>query len=177
MGPDEGLLAVDENGQAENQTGTEAQNAEESQVAVAATPAAEQQNTNLVNEIQAQTVIIDKDGDKIYPSLFDTIPTSFIAIILGIFIIGGIQWIVRKIFAHEKQEHKALTQFVTSMFAFIVGIWIADKLIAGPSAQLLWENESRDVLNFIKDITLMVFAYYFGTKANVPQDGAGGTDG
>lgn len=124
-----------------------------------------------------QKPMLDKEGDKIYPSLFDTIPTSFVAIILGIFIIGGIQWIVRKIFAHEKQEHKALTQFVTSMFAFIVGIWIADKLIAGPSAQLLWENESRDVLNFIKDITLMVFAYYFGTKAQVPQDNAGGSDG
>ena len=127
----------------------------------------------------AQTVAFDKDGDKIYPSLFDTIPTSFVAIAVGIFIIGGIQWIVRKIFEKEKKEHKALTQFVTSMFAFIVGIWIADKLIAGPSAQLLWENESRDVLTFIKDITLMVFAYYFGTKAQVPQDddAAGGSDG
>jgi len=119
---------------------------------------------------EAQTVAFDKNGDKVYPSLFDTIPTSFIAIFIGVFIIGGIQWIVRKIFEKEKKEHKALTQFVTSMFAFIVGIWIADKLIAGPSAQLLWENESRDVLTFIKDITLMVFAYYFGTKAQVPQD-------
>lgn len=118
----------------------------------------------------SQEIAFDKDGDKIYPSLFDTIPTSFVAIVIGIFIIGGIQWIVRKIFEKEKKEHKALTQFVTSMFAFIVGIWIADKLIAGPSAQLLWENESRDVLTFIKDITLMVFAYYFGTKAQVPQD-------
>lgn len=132
-----------------------------------------------VLQTTAQTVELDKNGDKIYPSLFDTIPTSFVAIAVGIFIIGGIQWIVRKIFEKEKKEHKALTQFVTSMFAFIVGIWIADKLIAGPSAQLLWENESRDVLTFIKDITLMVFAYYFGTKANVPQDGdsSGGADG
>lgn len=143
-----------------------------------ATPvtANEAPQVNLAVEEVAQTVALDKDGDKIYPSLFDTIPTSFAAIGIGIFIIGGIQWIVRKIFAHEKKEHKALTQFVTSMFAFIVGIWIADKLIAGPSAQLLWENESRDVLTFIKDITLMVFAYYFGTKAQVPQDD-GGTDG
>ena len=119
-------------------------------------------------------IAVDADGHKIYPSLFDTIPTSFLAIMIGVLIIGGIQWLVRKIFEHEKKEHKALTQFVTSMFAFIVGIWIADKLIAGPSAQLLWENESRDVLNFIKDITLMVFAYYFGTKAQTPQEGSDG---
>ena len=124
-------------------------------------------------EMTAQ-VAVDADGHKIYPSLFDTIPTSFLAIMIGVLIIGGIQWLVRKIFEHEKKEHKALTQFVTSMFAFIVGIWIADKLIAGPSAQLLWENESRDVLNFIKDITLMVFAYYFGTKAQTPQEGSDG---
>jgi hypothetical protein len=54
-----------------------------------------------------------------------------------------------------------------------VGIWIADKLIAGPSAQLLYEGESEEVLSFIKDITLMVFAYYFGTKANSNDDAGG----
>lgn len=177
MGPEEGLLEADGIDGSGDQVGTEAQQADEEQNAIAVTAKADEtQHAGLTIESQAQTVAFDKDGDKIYPSLFDTIPTSFVAIAIGIFIIGGIQWIVRKIFAHEKKEHKALTQFVTSMFAFIVGIWIADKLIAGPSAQLLWENESRDVLTFIKDITLMVFAYYFGTKAQVPQDD-GGTDG
>ena len=77
---------------------------------------------------------------------------------------------VKHIFDTQKKEHKALTQFVTTMFALIVGIWIADKLIAGPDTELLAESESRDVLNFIKDTTLMVFAYYFGTKAQVPTD-------
>lgn len=120
-------------------------------------------------------VMVDAEGNKIFPSLYDTIPSTFGAIILGGLIVGGIQWIVWNIFQREKKEHKALTQFVTSMFAFIVGIWIADKIIAGPSAQLLWESESSDVLSFIKDITLMVFAYYFGTKAQTPQDG--GSDG
>ena len=176
MGPDEGLLETDGIDGTGCQEGTEAQQADAEQNADIVAAADGAQHAGLAVEGQAQTVALDRDGDKIYPSLFDTIPTSFAAITLGIFIIGGIKWIVRKIFTHEKQEHKALTQFVTSMFAFIVGIWIADKLIAGPSAQLLWENESRDVLNFIKDITLMVFAYYFGTKANVPQDD-GGSDG
>jgi hypothetical protein len=117
-----------------------------------------------------QDVTLDKDGDKVYPSLYDTLPTTVAAIAIGIGIIGGIQWTVRRIFATEKAEHKALTQFVTAMFALIVGVWIADKLIAGPSTELISPEESSQLLNFIKDITLMVFSYYFGTKANVPTD-------
>jgi len=112
----------------------------------------------------SQEMQVDKNGDKIYPSLYDTLPTTFGAIVIGMMIIGTIQWVVKKIYDNQKKESKALTQFVTAMFALIVGIWIADKLIAGPSAQLLYETESREVLTFIKDITLMVFAYYFGTK-------------
>ena len=108
--------------------------------------------------------------NKIYPSLYDTLPTTIAAIAIGVGIIGGIQWTVRKIFSKEKADHKALTQFVTSMFALIVGVWIADKLIAGPSTELLQPGESSQLLTFIKDITLMVFSYYFGTKAQVPPD-------
>ena len=110
------------------------------------------------------------DGKENYPSLYDTIPTTFGAIILGVGIIAGIQWMVKKIFEREKAEHKALTQFVTAMFALIAGLWVADKLIAGPDTELLLPGESTSVLTFMKDITLMVFSYYFGTKANVPPD-------
>ena len=108
--------------------------------------------------------------NKIYPSLYDTLPTTIAAIAIGVGIIGGIQWTVRKIFSKEKADHRALTQFVTSMFALIVGVWIADKLIAGPTAELIDPGESAQLLTFIKDITLMVFSYYFGTKANVPAE-------
>ena len=108
--------------------------------------------------------------NKIYPSLYDTLPTTIAAIAIGVGIIGGIQWTVRNIFSKEKADHRALTQFVTSMFALIVGVWIADKLIAGPTAELIDPGESAQLLTFIKDITLMVFSYYFGTKANVPAE-------
>jgi hypothetical protein len=118
----------------------------------------------------ATTVATEARDHKEYPSLYDTLPTTVAAIAIGVGIIGGIQWTVRKIFATEKMEHKALTQFVTAMFALIVGVWIADKLIAGPSTELLLPGESSQLLTFIKDITLMVFSYYFGTKANVPSD-------
>ena len=127
-------------------------------------PAAPVADASNKEDVTSHDVQVDKNGDKIYPSLYDTLPTTFGAIALGIIIIGTIQWVVKKIYDNQKKESKALTQFVTAMFALIVGIWIADKLIAGPSAQLLYETESREVLTFIKDITLMVFAYYFGTK-------------
>jgi hypothetical protein len=130
------------------------------EVVVATTPA----------EMMAVTQAPVTAENKIYPSLYDTLPTTIAAIAIGVGIIGGIQWTVRKIFSKEKADHKALTQFVTSMFALIVGVWIADKLIAGPSTELLQPGESSQLLTFIKDITLMVFSYYFGTKAQVPPD-------
>ena len=123
------------------------------------------------HSVGATTEIVQEPPrEKTYPSLYDTLPTTVAAIGIGIGIIGGIQWTVRRIFSTEKKEHKALTQFVTAMFALIVGVWIADKLIAGPSTELLLPEESTQLLTFIKDITLMVFSYYFGTKAQVPSD-------
>jgi hypothetical protein len=133
-------------------------------VAVEAPPVDETEH-ELVASVPVATPV-----EKVYPSLYDTLPTTVGAIAIGIGIIGGIQWTVGRIFKRERADHKALTQFVTAMFALIVGVWIADKLIAGPSTELIAPDESRELLTFIKDITLMVFSYYFGTKANVPQD-------
>ncbi len=143
---------------------------------VEAAPEAPHEAVEVVHQPELQAVEIQsakteiQPVEKVYPSLYDTLPTTVAAIAIGIGIIGGIQWTVRKIFSTEKMEHKALTQFVTAMFALIVGVWIADKLIAGPSTELLLPGESSQLLTFIKDITLMVFSYYFGTKANVPSD-------
>lgn len=139
---------------------------------IAPTPEAPVEEPIAATEVTttAEVVAPVPAGEKVYPSLYDTLPTTVAAIAIGIGIIGGIQWTVRKIFIREKADHKALTQFVTSMFALIVGVWIADKLIAGPSTELLETGESSQLLTFIKDITLMVFSYYFGTKANVPQE-------
>ena len=132
----------------------------------------EKRSTINAISIEKQSVIVSDDlkTEKTFPSLYDSIPTTFGAIALGMIVLAGVQLIVKRIFDLEKKDHKALTQFVTSMFALIVGVWIADKLIAGPSTDILLEQESRDVLVFIKDTTLMVFAYYFGVKAQAPKD-------
>ena len=105
-----------------------------------------------------------------YPSLYDNLSTTFSAIVIGLVIILGVQFVVYKIFAKPVSEHKVLTQFVAFMVALILGIYTADMLIAGPDTELLSSQERVQILNFIMDTCLMVFAYYFGTKADVPKE-------
>jgi hypothetical protein len=109
-------------------------------------------------------------GDRQYPSLYDTYGTTFIAIVLAISIVSAVIGIVTYIYHKAKSDHAALTQFVTTMFALIAGVFVADKLVAGPSTELLDSQESLKVLEFIQQTCLMVFAYYFGTKAQVPKE-------
>jgi nitrate/nitrite transporter NarK len=105
-----------------------------------------------------------------YPSLYDTKDTTMVAILLGVVIIVSIQIGVARIFKLYREEHRALTAFATSMVGIVVGIYVCDMLIAGPTAELLSEGERLSILSFVKDTALMVFAYYFGTKAQVPTD-------
>jgi uncharacterized membrane protein YozB (DUF420 family) len=103
-------------------------------------------------------------------SLYDSAPTTIAAIVLGMVIVGSVQVGVARIFRLYREEHRALTAFATSMVALVVGIYVCDMLIAGPTAELLSDGERASILGFIKDTALMVFAYYFGTKAQVPRD-------
>jgi uncharacterized membrane protein len=105
-----------------------------------------------------------------YPSLYDTKDTTMVAILLGIVIIVSIQIGVARIFKLYREEHRALTAFATSMVALVVGIYVCDMLIAGPTTELLSDGERLSILGFVNDTALMVFAYYFGTKAQVPTD-------
>ena len=105
-----------------------------------------------------------------YPSLYDTKATSVLAIVMGILIVAGVQLGVARIFATSKTEHHALTHFVTAMVGLVLGVYVCDMLIAGPTTELLAEQERITILAFIKDTCLMVFAYYFGTRAIPPSD-------
>jgi len=50
-----------------------------------------------------------------------------------------------------------------------MGAYIADLLIAGPDTSLLSPEEHLTILGFVKDVCLMVFAYFFGTKSVAPS--------
>jgi ABC-type anion transport system duplicated permease subunit len=132
----------------------------------------EQPEENTVYNHEA--VVVSKpsiETERQYPSLYDSYGTTLIAIVLAVLIISSVIGIVTYIYRKAKSDHAALTQFVTTMFALIAGVFIADKIIAGPSTELLNEQEALKVLEFIQQTCLMVFAYYFGTKAQPPQDG------
>ena len=101
-----------------------------------------------------------------YPSLYDSKATTVVAVLLGMSIIGGILYTVHRIYQAARDEHQALTQFVTTMVALVVGAYMTDLLIAGPDTSLLSDEEHATILGFIKDVCLMVFSYYFGTRAS-----------
>jgi len=109
--------------------------------------------------------------ERAYPSLYDSTTTTILAIVFGIFIVGSIQLLVKRLWATATSEHVYLTRFVTTLVALIVGCYIADLLIAGPDTSLLSDNEKTLILTFVKDTALMIFSYYFGLKAQAPKDG------
>ena len=112
--------------------------------------------------------VLTHNGERHYPSLYDGVGTTIAAILFGVLIVGAIQVLVVKMYSNAKSEHDYLTRFVTSLVAMIVGCYIADLLIAGPSTQLLSANEKTLILTFVKDTALMIFSYYFGLKAQTP---------
>lgn len=117
---------------------------------------------------QALEVQPAKGAPRQYPSLYDSVGTTVVAVVLGLALIASIQVMVSKIAKSAKSDHVFLTRFVTALVALVVGAYIADTLIAGPDTSLLSDDERMLVLHFIKDTCLMVFAYYFGLKAQVP---------
>lgn len=124
-------------------------------------------NARELHEAQASALA----GDNVlrsYPSLYDTTSGTLLAITLAAAIIGGVLWTVARIYQRSRDEHAALTQFVTTMVALVVGAYIADLLVAGPDTSLLTSGEHASILSFVKDTCLMVFSYYFGTRAVPP---------
>jgi len=138
----------------------------EVQAVVTSAPAAS------VNAHEAQAAAIAGDNarsaERMYPSLYDTTGGTLLAISLAAAIIGGVLWTVARIYQRSRDEHAALTQFVTTMVALVVGAYIADLLVAGPDTSLLTSGEHASILSFVKDTCLMVFSYYFGTRAVPP---------
>jgi len=119
--------------------------------------------------VAATRSVLTHDGQRVYPSLYDSTWTTFAAIVFGVVIVGAVQVLVVRMYSTAKSEHDYLTRFVTSLVAMIVGCYIADLLIAGPSTQLLSPDEKTLILTFVKDTALMIFSYYFGLKAQTPS--------
>lgn len=89
----------------------------------------------------------------------------------GITMIGGVLmslalivvgiWYVSKLFVNYTKE--ILVKFILIVFASLVCVWIADKVIAF-KINLLNDNEDTELFDLIKTLVLMIFSYYFGTQ-------------
>jgi hypothetical protein len=143
----------------------------EEQVALQEMHAASQEVNPQITDAVTQSTIVNGNSTRDYPSLYDSYGTTMIAIVFAISIISAVIGLVQYIYRKAASDHSALTQFVTTMFALIAGVFVADKVVAGPTTELLNGQESMKVLEFIQQTCLMVFAYYFGTKAQPPADG------
>lgn len=122
------------------------------------------------------TLLVGGDGKphRQYPSLYDSTLTTIVAIIFGISIIAGIQVFVSRIFRGARDEYAALTHFVVSMVALVIGAYLVDLIISGPDTSLLTGAEKATILDFIKHTCGLVFGYYFGSRSRttttVPAD-------
>jgi len=101
-----------------------------------------------------------------FHSLYQTFGGTLTAVSLGMLIIVGIQMVVSRVFSGARTMSDSLTTFATAMVAVLVGIYVCDLLIAGPEVMLLREAERTTIVTFIKDISLMCFSYYFGSKTS-----------
>jgi hypothetical protein len=107
-----------------------------------------------------------------FHSLYQSFGGTLTAVALGILIIIGIQFVVGRIFNEKRTMSDSLTTFATAMVAVLVGIYVCDLLIAGPQVMLLREAERTTIVTFIKDISLMCFSYYFGSKTKESKEPA-----
>ena len=117
----------------------------------------------------ATAVAAVEPAKRMYPSLYDTKASTVAAILLGIAIVASIQYAVARMYQSAKSEQEYLTRFVTGLVGLVMGAYIADLLIAGPDTSLLSPEEHLTILGFVKDVCLMVFAYFFGTKSAPPS--------
>jgi hypothetical protein len=99
------------------------------------------------------------------PSLYDTKSTTVVAVFLCVGIIVAVQFIIERIFKEAKDIHYALTRFVVSMVALLVGAYICDLVVSGPDTSLLADSEKASILDFVKSTALMIFSYFFGVKS------------
>jgi len=121
--------------------------------------------TEEVLSFEEQKIQIDDSTKTSMFSMYESLSTTIFAIFAGITIISAIQYSIYRIFSTNKNSYRALTQFVTMMFGLVVGGYITNVLVASPGAQIISQEESIMIVSFIKDICLMVFAYYFGTQS------------
>ena len=85
--------------------------------------------------------------------------------ILGIFtalaFIMGSTYFVYQMFAKSTKE--ILVRFILVIFTSLVALYIVDKTIAW-KVSLISPEQNEQLFDLIRNLVLMIFSYYFGTK-------------
>lgn len=92
-----------------------------------------------------------------YPNVF----VMIFGVLLAITFISFCVYYVNKLFTNETKD--VLVRFILLVFSSLVGVFIVDKVIAF-KIKLLTEEQSNQLFDLIKTLTLMIFSYYFGSQ-------------
>ena len=84
-------------------------------------------------------------------------------ILLGLGLIISSIYFINKIFVNETKD--VLVRFVILVFTALVSLFIVDKVLAF-KIKLLPDEQNNQLFDLIKTLVLMIFSYYFGTKAS-----------
>jgi hypothetical protein len=82
---------------------------------------------------------------------------------LGLGLIISSIYFINKIFVNETKD--VLVRFVILVFTALVSLFIVDKVLAF-KIKLLPDEQNNQLFDLIKTLVLMIFSYYFGTKAS-----------
>lgn len=87
-------------------------------------------------------------------------------VLLSLALIVFAMYYVNKLFADSTQE--ILVRFILLVFTALVGVYVADKIIAF-KINLLSDEQDAQLFDLIKTLVLMIFSYYFGSKTQEKQ--------
>ena len=86
-----------------------------------------------------------------------------LGVLLSLTLIFVSIYYVNKLFADSTQE--ILVRFILLVFTALVGVYVADKIIAF-KINLLSDEQDAQLFDLIKTLVLMIFSYYFGSKTH-----------
>jgi hypothetical protein len=89
-----------------------------------------------------------------------------LGVLLSLGLIIGSIWYVSRLFINQTQE--ILVRFILLVFTALVGVYVADKIIAF-KISLLSDAQDKELFDLIKTLILMIFSYYFGTKKAIEK--------
>jgi len=88
---------------------------------------------------------------------------TILAVIIGLVAVAISVRFLTALVGKIAGEKKGLIQVVVFGFACLLAVYVVDKIVAF-KISILSKAESVGIFNFVKDTTLLVFGYYFGSS-------------